>query len=373
MSMTGKNFKITIIVLLSILFTVLLSLVLFATVNGYSARYMISKIFPGTVENIYKPYKVVETRTASNSVIAGCDGYVYILDDKNLTIFNDRGVEDFSDILDYEEAVLSGGDKRVLVYDKPSGKYIIFEEGEKIYEDSLGRTILGANVQENGFTLFILKGRDGFLGSASVLDDSNEIIATYNYSDRFPVSGCSIEGSENFVIAGIYSNNTGRTGIDVFEKYNEVPIAGFNRDFLMPLTMSIGSKVFVAAGTDDVVVFSSTGSELMAHEFNEIIRIATSEDNCFIADRRTGADRLICISRNGEQKWSYSTGLATEGMVTGGRHLFYWSGINAACLDDKGKPVDLQSGFDLVVGIAGIGNGKAVVVTAGKLVFYEYH
>jgi len=371
--MTGKSFKITIIVLLSILFTVLLSLVLFAAFNGYSARYMISKIFPGTVENIYKPYKVVETQTASNAIITGCDGYVYILDDKNLTIYNDRGVENFSEILDYEEAILSGGNKRVLVYDKPSGKYLIFEEGEKIYEDTIGRTILGANMQENGFALFILKGKDGFLGSAAVLDDSNEIIATYNYSDRFPVSGCSVESAENFVIAGIYSNNTGRTGIDIFEKYNEVPVAGLNRDFLMPLAMSIGSKAFVAAGTNDAVIFSSTGSELMAHEFNEIIRIATSENNCFVADRRTGADRLICINRNGEQKWSYSTGLATEGMVAGDRHLFYWSGINAACLDDKGKTVDLQSGFDQVVGIAGIGNGKAVVVTAGKLVFYEYH
>ncbi len=371
--MTGKRFKITIIVLLSILFTVLLSLVLFAAVNGYSARYMISKIFPGTVENAYKPYKVLETQTAANAVIAGCDGYVYILDDKNLTVYNDRGVESFSEILDYEEAVMSGGDKRILVYDRPSGEYIVFEEGEKLYEDSLGKTILGANMQENGYALFILKGRDGFLGSAAVLNDKNEIIATYNYSDRFPVSGCSLEGSEKFMVAGIYSNNTDRTGIDIFEAYNEVPIAGLNRDNLLPLVISIGRNTFIAAGTTDAFVFSSAGSEIRAYEFNEIIRITASDNNCFIADRRTGADRIICISKNGEQKWSYPTGLTMEGMVSGDRHLFYWSGINAACIDDKGKTVELQSGFDQVVGIADIGNGKAVVVTAGKLVFYEYH
>lgn len=372
LSMKGKSFKITIIVLISILFMVLLSIVLFAAVNGYSARYMVSKIFPGTVENIYKPYKVLETKTAANAEIAGCGGYVYVLDDKNITSYNDRGVEVYSDILDYEDAVISGGGKRAVVYDRTTGAYIILEDGEKLFDDTIGRTVLGANMQENGYVVFILKGKDGFLGSAMILSDSNDIIGEYNYSDRFPVSGCTLEDAK-FAVSGIYSNNTNRTGIDVFEAYNKVPVAGINRDYLMPLIMPIGSNAFITAGTNNAMVFSSDGTEMASLEFNEVIRLATSPDNGFVIDRKTGTDSIICIDRNGVQKWVFASGLVIEGVTSGDRHLFYWAGINAACLDENGKPIDLQSGFDHVVGIADIGNGKVAVVTAGKIVYYEYH
>ena len=63
----------------------------------------------------------------------------------------------------------------------------------------------------------------------------------------------------------------------------------------------------------------------------------------------------------------------TDCFITGERHIFYWSGINAVCLDEKGKQIEIQSGFDPVVGIADIGNGKVIVVTTGNLIFSEYH
>ena len=160
--MNGKKFKITVIVLTSILFAIVLAIVLFAVINGYSSRYMISRIFPGTVENIYKPYEIVETAVSPTAYVTGCDGFVYILDDKNLTIFDDKGNEKFSDILAFEEAYISEGETRVIVYDGPTGAYFIFEEGELIYKGTVERTILGARMQLNGYVVFILKGREGF-------------------------------------------------------------------------------------------------------------------------------------------------------------------------------------------------------------------
>ncbi len=371
--MTGKSFKITIIVLLSILFTVLLSLVLFAAVNGYSARYMTSKMFPGTVENIYKPYKIVDMQNSPDAAVAGCDGHIYILNDKNLTIYDEDGIEQFSGIMNYEEAFLSSGTEHVLIYDKATGDYIIFEDGKELYSDTIGRTILGAMMQDNGYVVFILKGKDGFLGSASILNDSNKIIATCNYSDRFPVSGCTAGDVGKFVVNGIYANDTNKIGIDIYELYNEVPIAGVNKDLLLPLVMSMGKDSFVAAGNKNAVIYDENGSERGFHEFTEVIRMAAADGSCWIADRRTGADRIVCLDKSGKEKWAYATGLLTNGMVAGERHIFYWSGMNAECLDDKGRPVDIQSGFDLVLGIVDMGSGKVAVLTTGRLIFYEYH
>ncbi len=369
----GKCFKITIFILGGIFVAILMALMFFAVSNGYSSRYMISKIFPGTVENIYKPYKIIDESTSTVASVAGCDGFVYILDDKNLTIYDEKGNEKSSEILDFEDAHISSGNKHVLVYDGPSGEYIIFEEGEKAYSDSIERSILGARMQDNGYTVFILKGRDGFLGSASVLNKSNEIIAQYNYADRFPVSGCAIGSTGEFAVSGIFEDNTDNTGIDIFEEYNNVPIAGFNREYLLPLIMPMGNDAFIAAGTEKVFVFSSTGSELSSYDYNEIIRVDSSVIGSFIADRKTGSDKIIYLDKTGNEKWTYTTGLMTDGITAGGRHIFYWSGITASCLDEKGNQIEIQSGFDLVIGIADIGNGKIVVVTAGNLIFNEYH
>jgi len=369
----GKSFKITILILGGIFIAVLMALVFFAISNGYSSRYMISKIFPGTVENIYKPYEIVEQSTSTRASITGCDGFVYILDDKNLTIYDDKGNEKSSEIMGFEDAYLSGGNNQVIVYNGPTGAYIIFEEGEKAYSDSIERTILGARMQDNGYTIFILKGRDGFLGGAAILNEANEIIAQYNYADRFPVSGCVVGDTGKFAISGIFENNTDNTGIDIFEEYNNIPIAGLNRDYLLPLVLSLGDEMFIAAGTEKVSVFNSTGSEQSSYEYNEIIRVNSSRLGCWIADRKTGSDKIIYLDRTGNEKWTYSTGLMTDGIITGERHIFYWSGINAVCLDEKGKQIEIQSGFDPVVGIADIGNGKVIVITTGNLVFSEYH
>lgn len=369
----GKSFKITILILGGIFVAILMALVFFAVSNGYSSRYMISKIFPGTVENIYKPYKIIDESTSPSASVAGCDGFVYILDDKNLTIYDEKGNEKSSEILDFEDAHISGGKKQVILYDSPSGEYIIFEEGEKAYSDSIERTILGARMQDNGYTVFILKGRDGFLGSASVLNESDEIIAQYNYADRFPVSGCAIGSTGKFAVAGIFESNTDTTGIDIFEEYNNVPIAGLNREYLLPLVMPMGDDAFIAAGTEKVLVFDSTGVENASYEYNEIIRVDSSSKGSLIADRKTGSDKLIYLDKSGNEKWNYSTGYMTDGISMGERHIFYWSGINASCLDEKGNQIDIQSGFDLVIGIVDIGKGKTVVITAGKLIFSEYH
>ena len=371
-SMMGKIFKITTIILACILLVVILALVFFAVYNGYSARYMVSRIFPGTVENIYKPYEIVEVKTAAGAMTAGCDGFVYILDDKNITAYDSKGNEKYSSILDYEDAAISAGADRALIYDRPSGAYIIFKDGEILYDDTIGKTILGAVMQRNGHVVFILKGTDGFLGSALLLNDKNQIIGTYNYSDRFPVSGCITGDSGNFAVAGIYSNDTGKTGIDIFESYEEVPIAGLNRDKLLPLVMEAGKGTFIAAGSENALILDSGGIELASHEFNEIIRITSSAKYSWVADRKTGTDRITCISRSGSNEWVYSTGMATEGICSGERHLFYWAGINAGCIDEKGKPVDMQSGFDQIMGIVDIGNGKIAIITGGSLVFYEY-
>ncbi|MCD6322931.1 MAG: hypothetical protein J7L77_07870 [Clostridiales bacterium] len=369
----GKGFKITIFILGGIFIAVLMALMFFAVSNGYSSRYMISKIFPGTVENIYKPYKIINESTSTVASVAGCDGFVYILDDKNLTIYDEKGNEKSSEILDFEDARISSGNKYLLVYDGPSGEYIIFKEAEKVYSDSIERTILGARMQDNGYTVFILKGRDGFLGSALVLNESNEIIAQYNYADRFPVSGCAIGSTGKFAISGIFKNNTDNTGIDIFEEYNNVPIAGLNREYLLPLIMPMGDDAIIAAGTEKVLIFNSIGSELASYNYNEIIRVDSSLEGCLIADRKTGSDKIIYLDKAGNEKWVYSTGLMTDGISFSERHVFYWSGINISCLDEKGNQIEIQGGVDLVIGIADIGNGKTVIVTAGNLIFNEYH
>ena len=228
-------------------------------------------------------------------------------------------------------------------------------------------------MQDNGYTVFILKGRDGFLGSASVLNESNEIIAQYNYADRFPVSGCAIGSTGKFAISGIFENNTDNTGIDIFEEYSNIPIAGLNREHLLPLLMPMGDDAFIAAGTEKVLVFNSIGSELASYDYNEIIRVDSSLKGCLIAERKTGSDKIIYLDKAGNEKWTYTTGLMTDGITAGGRHIFYWSGITTSCLDEKGNQIEIQSGFDFVIGIADIGNGKIVVVTAGNLIFNEYH
>lgn len=369
----AKSFKITIIILGGIFVAIIMALIFFAASNGYSSRYMVAKMFPGTVENIYKPYKIVEESTSTNSSIAGCDGYVYILDDKNLKIYDEKGNEKFSEILDFEDAYISGGKKNVIVYDGPTGTYIIFKEGEKEYSDSVERTILGARMQDNDYVVFILKGQDGFLGSSSILSDTNEIIAQYNYADRFPVSGCAIGNTGKFAVSGIFESDTSNTGIDIFEEYNNVPVAGLNRDYLLPLLLSVGDEAFIAAGTERVSMFSSSGTELSSYEYNEIIRVSASNKGSWIADRKTGSDKIICFDESGNEKWVYPTGLMTDGITTGEQHTFYWSGINALCLDENGKQIEIQSGFEPVIGIVDIGNGKTVVVTSGNLIFSEYH
>lgn len=371
--MTGKSFKITVIVLFSILMAVILAIVFYAAANGFTSRYMISKIFPGTAENIYKPYKIVDTNSSLESTVSGCDGYVYILDGKNLTVHDSKGNEKFSGILGFELPFIAAGSKRVIVYDGSTGDYIIFEDGEKSFESTLGKSILGVFINEKNYSLFVLKGRDGFLGSVSVLNDSNKIMATYNYADRYPVSGCVIGDSGRILVVGIYENETNRTGIDIFEEYSKIPIAGINRDWLMPLALPLGNRAFLTAGMDKVALFSSEGQETSVIGFNEIVRVASSEAGFWIVDRRTGSDKIIYIDKNGREKWEYSTALMIDGLLAGERHFFYWSGINTVCLDENGKPVEIQSGFDLVRGIADIGNGKAVIVTSGKLVYYEYH
>ena len=371
--MTGKKFKITLIVLVSVLFAVILAIILFAAVNGYSSRYMISKLFPGTVENIYKPYKIVDTSYSTGAVVAGCEGYAYVLDDKNLTIYDDRGNEKSSEILAFEEAYISGGKKRVLIYDGPTGAYSIFEEGDQLFRGTVERTILGARMQNNGYVVFITKGRDGFLGGAEILDDSNEIIARYNYADRYPVSGCVIGNSGKFAVAGIYANDTNKTGIDIFEEYNQVPVAGINLEHMMPLVLPLGDKAYIAAGSKETTVFNSEGVELNSNGHNEIIMMDESAKGCLLTDRRTGTDKILFIGLNGQVKWSYSAGLPVDGITAGERHSYYWSGINAVCIDDKGKIIEMQGGFNQVTGIADIGNGKIVIATTGNLVFYEYH
>lgn len=371
--MTGKSFKITIIVLISIFVAVILAIVFYAVSNGFSTRYMLSKIFPGTVENVYRPYKILETNTEVGSEVSGCDGYVYVLDGKNLTVYDSKGNEEFSEILGFDNPSISSGSEKTFIYDKSTGDYIVFKKGDMSFESSMGKSILGVFVNENNFALFILKGRDGYLGSACVLNDSNEVIATYNYADRFPVSGCVIGDSGRTAVTGIYESETNKTGIDIFEEYNNVPVAGLNRSHLMPLTLPVGDKAFITAGLDTVTVFSAEGKEISVINFNEIMRATASNSGFWIADRRTGSDKIIFIDKNGKEKWEYSTGLMLEGLLSGERHLFYWSGINAVCLDEKGNQVEIQSGFDLILGIADIGNGKTVIITTGKIVFYEYH
>ncbi|MFO7612851.1 MAG: DUF5711 family protein [Clostridia bacterium] len=370
--MTGKRYKVILIVLICILASIILSIFLYAAINGFSAAQIYRKLFPDSVEGVYSPYAAVDISLSPNVLSAGGGGCLYILNEGLLTAYDEKGIEISSGIVTFEQPDISASDGYALIYDRISGSYKLYKDGRVEISGSLQRQVLSGAVQDNGYMIFILQGKDGFLGSMALVNKDNETIAMCDYSDRYPVSACMSGDEKRFAVAGIYSGDTGRTGIDIYELYNPVPVAGFNSSHLMPLVEEAGKSSFSAVGTKIIEVFDFSGEKLRSYEYGNILAARESADGFHLVDREAAGDSIIFIGNDGEQKWIHKTGLRTDGIASGDGHMFYWSGMGISCLDADGKPLEISGGFGAIINTVCFGKERTAVLTQGRLIFYKF-
>ncbi|MBN2558596.1 MAG: hypothetical protein JXB33_07590 [Clostridia bacterium] len=370
--MTGKRFKVILIILSCILASIILSIFLFAAIKGLSAKQIYRKLFPDSVEGVYSPYAAVDISLSPDVLSAGGGGYLYILNERLLAVYDDKGVEISSAIVSFEQPGISANDRYAVIYDRVSGSYKLFKDGHENNSGSLQRQIISGTVHDSGYMIFILQGIDGFLGSAALVSKDNETIALCDYSDRYPVSACMSGDGEKFAIAGIFSGDTGSTGIDIYELYNRVPVAGFTSSRLMPLAEAAGKNSFSTVGTGIIEMFDFSGEKLKSHEYGNILAAEESDIGIHLVDRDAMGDSIIFIGNDGEQKWIHRTGLRTDGIASGDGHLFYWSGMAISCLDIEGKPLEIGGGFGSIINTVCFGRERAAVLTQGRLIFYKF-
>ncbi len=369
--MKRNQFKTTVYILGGILLLVVFAFFIFAQINGYSARYIISNLFPGTNENVYKIYEISDVEISKEASVVGCDSFIYVLDGNTFSIFNEKGKEKHSRILDIEDSVLTSSKKNVILYDRKIGKYFIFEKGKEKYSGETGNSILGVFLQDNGYIVMTLKGREGFLGSVIIINDENKQIAKYDYADRFPMSGIVLAENMRFIVSSINENGKG-TCIDVYKEYSDVQVSGVKSEYIIPLLLPIEKNKFVAVGKDKLIMFNDKVEQLNEKSFSDIVDVRSNENGTWILDRKIGSDILYHTSKNGEKAWKYDTKMLTEGIVLGEKHIFCWAGLEQVCIDRVGKFVNSPNVYEPIISVCDIGKGKIAIITETKIVFLEY-
>jgi hypothetical protein len=371
--MTGKVFKTILIVLFCILIAVFLAIFLFGYLKGYSAKYIYKKLVPGSVEGIYKAIEIIEHDGYEVFTAASDSKFIYILEDNDIAVY-DSGSGDVTYISpEYNESVLTSDSNHVMVYDKSTGSYILLEDGKAAGNGSLEKNCLGANLLSNGFVGFVMPGGDGFRGSYIILDDKLKKVVEYNYSDRYPVSGCVSEDAAYFAVAGIKENHAGKTSIDVYRAGEENPISGKNLDYLAPMIVSFGDDSFAACGTGSIDVFSFSESTHTNIGTDNVVMARGTNHGLFAVTGGTGTDKLIKINEKGSIVWERNIPAGTQGIEISQDHIFYWNKTEMGVLGIDGTAFEIQGDTGSVSKVLVLGTYRMAVVTDTRIILYEFN
>lgn len=371
-SMTGKFFKTTIAVMGLILASIIIAFFTYALINGYSMNYIMKQVFPKSAEGVYKPYAMTETNFSADAVADGGGGLAYVLDGGLLSIFNDKGEEVSSRITGFENPGLSVHGDYAVIYDGKNGSFEIYKKGVQVEKGSLQRPVLGAAMQRDGYSAFILEGRDGFLGRMTLLDKSGSISAVCDYSDRYPVSACLSNDDDVFAVAGIVLDEPGETAIDIYEIGGSSPLSGKKFGFPLPSLLAGNGDVFMAVGTETAVVMDFSGVEKGRVEYPTGLEAESGRNGFFLLTEDISGDGVSFIDDEGDMSWTRKTGVKVKGMTENLHNTIYWDGTAIGCFSPEGDTIEIPGGFGTVVGTVDMGLGKISVLTPQSIVFYEY-
>jgi hypothetical protein len=335
-------------------------------------NYIMNQVFPKSAEGVYKPYAMVETNFSGDVSAAGGGGFAYVLDEGLLSIFDDKGDEVSSEIKNFENPGLSVNGDYAVLYDGKNGSFEIYKKGAQVVKGSLQRPVLGAVMLRDGYSAFILEGRDGFLGRMTLLDKTGDVSAVCDYSDRYPVSACLSNDRDVFAVAGIVLDEPGATAIDIYEIGGASPLSGKKYGYSLPSLLPGNGDVFMAVGTENAIVMDFGGNEKGRVEYSGALEAEAGRNGFYVLTGNVAGDGISFIDDEGGMTWTRKTGIKVKGMTESLYNVIYWDGTAIGCFSPEGEAIEIPGGFGTVVGTVDMGLGKIAVLTPQSLVFYEY-
>jgi len=371
--MSGKIFKITIIILICLLVAVVASIFTYGFIRGYSPKYIYKKLIPGSVEGVYKAVDIFDHDGYEGFTAASDGTYIYLLEGDDVAAYDSRNGNVSYISPDYTEPILTSRNNRVVLYDAATGVYTVLEDGDSAEGGNVGTSCLGSDILSEGSVGFSLPGGDGFRGSYVVFDNEFSKTAEYNYSDRYPVAGCSSPENSYVAIAGILENNAGKTGIDIYEKGGETPVGGKTLEYLAPVMLSFGKDAFALCGTESIDVYSFTDNNHTLIDSGELKNVYGTEKHLFAVSAGTGMDRLMRINENGSVSWENNVASGVKGMYASTDHVFCWTGTKAEVFDMDGSLLTIQGEPGAIKAVLGLGEYRIAVVTDSRVILYEFN
>lgn len=370
--MMSKIFKRTVAVMVIVLLSIIIAIFAYAVLNGYSAGYIMRQIFPNSAEGVYKPYALIEGSFGGETLVVGGSGFIYVMDDGLFSIYKDDGEEVSSDIRSFDQSGLSAQKDYAILYDRKNGNFEIYKKGKLFETGSVQRSVLGAVINKQGYSIFILEGRDGFLGRVTLVDKAGESVAICDFSDRYPVSACVSDKGDKFAITGMIANQPEKTAVDIYAIGKTSPVAGTKYELPLPLILSGDDDVFMVVGTTQAVICSLDEGEIKSIDFKDVAEAERGHQGFYILTEGISGDKITFINKTGGIDWSYDTKIKIKGITPNISNIIYWDGTNMGGIDNKGNEIEIPGGFGTVNETVDLGAGKIAILTPQGIVLYEY-
>ena len=251
---------------------------------------------------------------SSNAIrsIAAVGAHIYVLTDETLSLVTPTGAYQLLKVIGYVEPVMKSCGKYGLVFDRLSGKYLVFAN-EKILLENNGEEksqILNADIAADGSFLIAAKG-DEAASILSYYDKSGNLLFRWNCAKDHIVSVKLAENHHDILCAALNARNgeivTKLYLLDVFSDQTqwEYTLKGASA---MDCFFISGGKICVVC-TDRRVIIDTRKDEPVPHVYEypgTLLALDSDEENTAIVTPQFGSfDAYEVRLLNGSNKESY--------------------------------------------------------------------
>ena len=271
--------------------------------------------------------------------------YLCYTSDTAFSVYNNYGVEIYSNQISYNNPILKCCDEKCIVYSLGDKGFQINSKTGLVYEGESENNILVADVNNKGMYALVTE-YDGYLGKLQVFDENNNQIYAYSFADYYITSVSINSNGERIMLSGVtaldgseqsavYVLDISKSEPIVFEQFTDniiymVSFLGDNHGCAVGNNMCCGFKI----SSKQFSVTEYEGKTLTAYTVNR-----TNNTFC-VSVSRSGDGRncnIMTFSSSGEKIGNNETTIPVSSLSAFKSSIAALSGSDVYLFDKGGK------------------------------------
>ena len=220
-----------------------------------------------------------------------------------LEIFSATGRKTCSERHGYASPVLAASDKYVIVYEKNSTKYTVYNSFSKVWSDTLDHTIKGVEVSNSGYYAIITR-TDEYIGAVALYDSSFKMVNRYLKNAHVVSVALSEDGMIAIVTVSVDDSGEYQTEVMISKIGESAALATEQYSGVFPLECSFTESGIMLVCSDRVLYLDMNAAKMgeFVYPTGEITMIKPSDASVLLlikGDAVKKENRALVISKDG--------------------------------------------------------------------------